>query len=136
MANAMKPVDIVGLFSILDIVIWKIFEIWQKLGYIHYDTFHLAIIFHSVYATLGFRAPEKNNSTSFLPVGPSPAFHPPAHISICAGGWALVTNPQSAPYCGIIYFRDPYPSVLGISTYGQSNNWALLRIVFASPPVV
>ena len=53
------------------------------------------------------RAPEINNSTSFLPVGPSPAFHPPAHISICTGGWALVTNPQSAPYCGIIYFRDP-----------------------------
>ena len=55
-----------------------------------------------------FRAPEKNNSTSFLSVGPPPTFHPPEHISICAGGCALVADPHSAPYCGIIYFRDPY----------------------------
>ncbi|MGB5615248.1 MAG: hypothetical protein WBM78_00295, partial [Desulfobacterales bacterium] len=42
------------------------------------------------------RALEKNNSTSCLPVVPSPAFHPPAHIPICAGGCALATNPHSA----------------------------------------
>jgi hypothetical protein len=53
------------------------------------------------------RALEKNNSTSCLPVVPSPAFHPPAHIQICAGGCALATNPHSAPYCGIIYFHNP-----------------------------
>jgi len=55
----------------------------------------------------GVRALEKNNSTSCLPVVPSPTFHPPAHIPICAGGCALATNPHSAPYCGIIYFHDP-----------------------------
>jgi hypothetical protein len=53
------------------------------------------------------RASAKNNSTSCLPVVPSPAFHPPAHIPICIGGCALATNPHSAPYCGIIYFHDP-----------------------------
>ena len=57
------------------------------------------------------RALEKNNSTSCLPVVPSPAFHPPAHIPICAGGCALATNPHSAPYCGIIYFHYPYGQV-------------------------
>ena len=53
------------------------------------------------------RALERNNSTSCLPVVPSPAFHPPAHIPICVGGCALATNPHSAPYCGIICFHDP-----------------------------
>ena len=53
------------------------------------------------------RALEKNNTTSCLPVAPSPAFHPPAHIPICTGGCAFATNPHSAPYCGIIYFHDP-----------------------------
>ncbi|MBC2710157.1 MAG: response regulator, partial [Desulfosarcina sp.] len=43
---------------------------------------------------------------------PSPAFHPPAHISICAGGCALLTNPKPAPSGGIIYFQDPNAKLL------------------------
>jgi len=66
---------------------------------------------------LSLRALEKNNSTSCLPVVPSPAFHPPAHIPICAGGCALATNPHSAPYFGIIYFHDP--KALGGSRFGM-----------------
>ena len=53
------------------------------------------------------RASEKNNPTSCLSFGPSPALHPPAHISICADGCALVTNQNPAQSCGIIYSRDP-----------------------------
>ena len=73
-------------------------------------SFFLRAMNGSPFAMIGgiFRAPEKNNSTSCLPVGPPPAFHPPEHISICADGCALVADPHSAPYCGIIYFRDPY----------------------------
>ena len=43
------------------------------------------------------RAPEKNNATSCLSFGPPPALHPPTHISICADGYALVTNQNPAP---------------------------------------
>jgi chemotaxis protein methyltransferase CheR len=39
--------------------------------------------------------------------GPSSALHPPAHIPICTGECALVTNQNPAPYCGIISCRDP-----------------------------
>jgi hypothetical protein len=53
------------------------------------------------------RASAINNCTSCLSFGPSPALHPPAHIPICAGGCAWVTNQNPAPYCAIIYCRDP-----------------------------
>jgi hypothetical protein len=64
-------------------------------------------MFVNIDADAPLRAQEKNNSKSCLPVVPSPAFHPPAHIPICAGGCALATNPHSAPYCGNIYFHGP-----------------------------
>ena len=56
---------------------------------------------------LALRASEKNNSTSCLSVGPPPALHPPPHIPICADECAWVSNQNPAPYCGIIYCRDP-----------------------------
>ena len=70
---------------------------------------HMVWICWNIRGMRWVRAPEKNKSTSFLPVVPSPAFHPPAHISICTGGCALLTNPHPAPYGGFINFRDPYP---------------------------
>ncbi len=39
------------------------------------------------------------------------SFHPPAHILICTGGYALWTNPDTAQYGGIISFlRTIYPA--------------------------
>jgi hypothetical protein len=55
-----------------------------------------------------FRVSARNNCTSCLSFGPSPALHSPAHIPICAGECAWVTNQNPAPYCVIIYCRDPY----------------------------
>jgi hypothetical protein len=56
---------------------------------------------------LMLRASAKNNYTSCLSFGPSSALHPPAHISICTDGCALMTNQNPSPYCGIISCRDP-----------------------------
>jgi len=63
----------------------------------------------------GRRVPEKNNFTFCLSLGPSTALHPPARISIRAGGCALSTNPNSAPSCGIMSYRDPYLAALRAS---------------------
>jgi hypothetical protein len=57
---------------------------------------------------LDIRVSARNNCTSCLSFGPSPALHSPAHIPICAGECAWVTNQNPAPYCAIIYCRDPY----------------------------
>jgi hypothetical protein len=53
------------------------------------------------------RVSARNNCSSCLSFGPSPALHPPAHIPICAGECAWVTNQNPAPYCAIISCRDP-----------------------------
>ncbi|HSM75338.1 MAG TPA: hypothetical protein VK852_11895, partial [Desulfobacterales bacterium] len=45
------------------------------------------------------RVSARNNCTSCLSFGPSPALHSPAHIPICAGECAWVTNQNPAPYC-------------------------------------
>jgi hypothetical protein len=55
----------------------------------------------------GLKTSARNNCTSSLSFGPSPALHPPAHITICTGESAWVTNQNPAPYCAIIYCRDP-----------------------------
>ena len=89
----------------------------------------LPLAFVLIISQLNLRAPEKNNSTSFLPVGPPPTFHPPAHISICADECALVTDPQSAPYCGIIYFRDPNASQRASDFAGDERLAAPWRFV-------
>jgi hypothetical protein len=78
---------------------------------IFFDSLHIASSYlltpNRLLGILGLRASARNNSTSGLSFGPSPALHPPAHIPICADECAWVTNQNPAPYCAIIYCRDP-----------------------------
>jgi hypothetical protein len=79
------------------------------------------------------RVSARNNYTSCLSFGPSPALHPPAHIPICAGECALVTNQNPAPYCAIIYCRDPeVADYFRLKLDSSTSNWLgkLLKSLF------
>jgi len=60
-----------------------------------------------VFDMQGIRASARNNYTSCLSFGLSTALHPPAHILICTGGFALSKNQNPVQSCGIISCRDP-----------------------------
>jgi hypothetical protein len=63
-----------------------------------------------------------------LSFGPSPALHAPAHIPICTGECAWVTNQNPAQDCRIIYCRDPKGGA-AIASHQKSTSFVLF-----SPP--
>jgi hypothetical protein len=104
-------ISLFSIFLFLHQAPWRFMNIPidldRRFGVLAQTTAHLPTARRNRQDIGDLRAPAKNRPTSYWFFRSPAALNPPAHISICTGGFALQAKRDPSLSCGFISYRDP-----------------------------